>query len=112
MADQLTKQLREAYDRKVEERDRQALAPWKIEERQSFLSLLRKHDKPVLLAANKAESKASEIGVNEAFGLGLGEPVAISAEHGLGLSELERDALAAAVALPGYRTSRRSSRAP
>ena len=32
------------------------------------------------LAANKAESKASEIGVNEAFGLGLGEPVAISAE--------------------------------
>lgn len=49
MVDQLTKQLREAYNHKVEERDRQALAPWKIEERQSFLGLLQKHDKTRLL---------------------------------------------------------------
>ena len=59
-----------------------------------FAELLRKHDKPVILAANKAESKASEIGVNEAFGLGLGEPVAISAEHGEGMADLYQSLLA------------------
>lgn len=59
-----------------------------------FAELLRKHDKPVILAANKAESKASEIGVNEAFGLGLGEPVAISAEHGEGMADLYQALLA------------------
>lgn len=59
-----------------------------------FAELLRKHDKPVILAANKAESKASEAGVNEAFGLGLGEPVAISAEHGEGMADLYQSLLA------------------
>ncbi|CAN7386090.1 ribosome biogenesis GTPase Der [Phenylobacterium sp. LjRoot164] len=59
-----------------------------------FAELLRKHDKPVILAANKAESKASEVGVNEAFGLGLGEPVAISAEHGEGMADLYQALLA------------------
>lgn len=59
-----------------------------------FAELLRKHDKPVILAANKAESKASEVGVNEAFGLGLGEPVAISAEHGEGMADLYQSLLA------------------
>jgi len=53
-----------------------------------FAEILRKHDKPVILAANKAEGKASDAGVMEAFGLGLGEPVAISAEHGEGMADL------------------------
>jgi GTP-binding protein len=55
---------------------------------------LRKSGKPVVVAANKSESAAAEAGANEAFALGFGEPIALSAEHGLGLGEL-RDALAA-----------------
>ncbi|MDP8915996.1 MAG: ribosome biogenesis GTPase Der [Pseudomonadota bacterium] len=53
-----------------------------------FAELLRKRDKPVLLAANKAEGRAGEAGAAEAFALGMGEPIALSAEHGDGLSEL------------------------
>jgi len=49
---------------------------------ESFAALLRRADKPVVLAANKAESRAGEAGVNEAYALGLGEPIALSAEHG------------------------------
>jgi GTP-binding protein len=55
---------------------------------ESFAALLRRADKPVVLAANKAESKASNAGVLEAYALGLGEPVAISAEHGEGMGDL------------------------
>ncbi|WP_194744231.1 ribosome biogenesis GTPase Der [Thermaurantiacus tibetensis] len=43
---------------------------------------------PVVLVANKAEGRAAEAGLAEAFELGLGEPVAISAEHGEGLADL------------------------
>jgi GTP-binding protein len=43
---------------------------------------------PVVLLANKAEGRAGESGVMEAFSLGLGEPVAISAEHGEGVADL------------------------
>ena len=53
-----------------------------------FAEILRKYDKPVILAANKAEGKAADQGVMEAFGLGLGEPIAISAEHGEGMADL------------------------
>jgi GTP-binding protein len=53
-----------------------------------FAEILRKHDKPVVLAANKAEGKQGDQGVLEAFGLGLGEPVPISAEHGEGMADL------------------------
>ncbi|MBA4011580.1 MAG: ribosome biogenesis GTPase Der [Phenylobacterium sp.] len=60
-----------------------------------FAEILRRHDKPVILAANKAEGKASDAGVNEAFGLGLGEPVAISAEHGEGMADLYQALLVA-----------------
>ncbi len=49
---------------------------------------LRKSGKPVILAANKCEGRAAEPGLIEAFALGLGEPVALSAEHGLGMAEL------------------------
>ncbi|MBX9745918.1 MAG: ribosome biogenesis GTPase Der [Hyphomonadaceae bacterium] len=54
----------------------------------SFAALLRKADKPVVLAANKAEGRAGDVGVSEAYELGLGEPIALSAEHGEGMSEL------------------------
>src|SRR5882757_167101 len=46
---------------------------------------LRKKGKPVILAANKCEGHAAEAGANEAYALGFGEPIALSAEHGLGL---------------------------
>ncbi len=50
-----------------------------------FASLLRRKAKPVVLLANKAEGSLAEAGVHEAYALGLGEPIAISAEHGQGL---------------------------
>ncbi|HLY79950.1 MAG TPA: ribosome biogenesis GTPase Der, partial [Caulobacteraceae bacterium] len=53
-----------------------------------FAELLRKRGKPVVLVANKAEGKAGDAGALEAFKLGFGEAVAISAEHGEGLSDL------------------------
>jgi GTP-binding protein len=59
-----------------------------------FAELLRQLGRPIVLAVNKAEGTAAEAGVLEAFALGLGDPVAISAEHGLGMGELG-DALAA-----------------
>jgi len=53
-----------------------------------FAQWLRRVETPVILVANKAEGRAGDGGVLEAFRLGLGEPVAISAEHGEGLAEL------------------------
>lgn len=66
---------------------------------QAFAALLRRADKPVVLVANKAEGKAGEAGVNDAYALGLGEPVPFSAEHGEGLGELYA-AIAAALGPP------------
>jgi len=54
----------------------------------TFAEILRRSGKPVILAANKAEGKAGEAGAMEAFDLGLGEPLSISAEHGEGMSDL------------------------
>ena len=53
-----------------------------------FADILRRSGTPVILAANKAEGRAGEAGVIEAFGLGLGDPLALSAEHGEGMAEL------------------------
>ncbi len=53
-----------------------------------FAALARTAGKPLILIANKAEGRASDAGFYEAFSLGFGEPVAISAEHGLGLPDL------------------------
>jgi GTP-binding protein len=53
-----------------------------------FADRLRRGRTPVVLVANKAEGRGGEGGVLEAFALGLGEPIAISAEHGEGLAEL------------------------
>ena len=52
--------------------------------------LLRKRAPRVILAANKSEGRAAEQGFYDAFELGLGEPLAISAEHGIGLEDLLR----------------------
>lgn len=49
---------------------------------------LRAGNTPVVLLANKAEGRAAEAGVMEAYALGFGEPVAFSAEHGQGLADL------------------------
>jgi GTP-binding protein len=62
---------------------------------ETFARTVRASGRPVVLIANKCEGRTSDEGFYEAFKLGLGEPVAISAEHGLGLGDLERDALAA-----------------
>ena len=53
-----------------------------------FAQILRKKNAHVILAANKAEGRAADAGVYEAFGLGLGEPIRLSAEHGEGMNEL------------------------
>ncbi len=53
-----------------------------------FAEVARKTTTPVILLANKAEGKAGENGLYESYSLGLGEPIAISAEHGEGLADL------------------------
>jgi GTP-binding protein len=49
---------------------------------------LRVESTPVILVANKAESNAGEAGILDAYRLGLGDPVAMSAEHGEGVADL------------------------
>ncbi|MDA1327088.1 MAG: ribosome biogenesis GTPase Der, partial [Proteobacteria bacterium] len=53
-----------------------------------FSDWLRKATVPIILVANKCEGKASAAGLYEAYDLGFGEPVAISAEHGEGMADL------------------------
>jgi len=50
---------------------------------------LRRSGKPVILAANKCESRAGDAGIAESYALGFGEAIALSAEHSLGLGELQ-----------------------
>ena len=54
----------------------------------TFGEILRKSGKTVIVAANKAEGKAGDDGALEAYSLGFGEPLQISAEHGEGMAEL------------------------
>ena len=49
---------------------------------------LRGSDTPIILVANKAEGRAAESAIFEAFRLGLGDPIALSAEHGDGMADL------------------------
>jgi GTP-binding protein len=72
-----------------------------------FADILRKKNAHVILAANKAEGSAGEAGMIEAWGLGLGEPIALSAEHGEGMGEL-----AAALAPIAEEMARRPSVEP
>jgi GTP-binding protein len=62
----------------------------------AFADLVRRSGKPTIVVANKSEGAAGAAGALEAYGLGLGEPVSISAEHGDGLADLY-DALRAAL---------------
>jgi GTP-binding protein len=54
----------------------------------TFAELVRKSGKPVIVVANKGEGTAAESGRLEAYALGLGEPLSISAEHNEGMSDL------------------------
>ncbi|MEM9716063.1 MAG: ribosome biogenesis GTPase Der [Pseudomonadota bacterium] len=54
-----------------------------------FASILRKSGKQVVLAANKSEGNAGEAGLYDAYALGLGDPLALSAEHGEGMIDLQ-----------------------
>ena len=49
---------------------------------------LRAEDTPIVLVGNKAESNAASSGLLDAYSLGLGEPIAVSAEHGEGVVDL------------------------
>ena len=60
-----------------------------------FAEIMRKQGKPVLLVANKTEGNAGMSGALDAFSLGLGEPIQISAEHGEGLADLYAAVVAA-----------------
>jgi GTP-binding protein len=55
---------------------------------ETFANLVRRSGKPAILVANKSEGRAGAAGALEAYALGLGDPVAISAEHGEGLADL------------------------
>jgi GTP-binding protein len=62
----------------------------------AFADLVRRSGKPAILVANKIEGRVAQAGIGDAYALGLGDPVAISAEHAEGLSDLY-DALRAAL---------------
>jgi GTPase len=65
----------------------------------SFAELVRKSGKPAVVIANKGEGNAAEGGRLEAYALGLGEPISISAEHNEGMVDLYDALCAAAPAL-------------
>jgi GTP-binding protein len=56
-----------------------------------FADLVRAAGKPVLLVANKCEGRAGDAGFYEGYELGLGEPIAVSAEHNEGIATLEAE---------------------
>ncbi|TKT81093.1 ribosome biogenesis GTPase Der [Aquamicrobium sp. LC103] len=60
----------------------------------TFADVVRRTGKPVVLVANKAEARGAQGGMLEAWELGLGEPIPISAEHGEGMPDL-REAIIA-----------------
>lgn len=60
-----------------------------------FADMMRKSRSPVILVANKCEARSADAGRLEAYELGLGDPVAIASEHGIGMPDLEDAILAA-----------------
>ncbi len=76
-----------------------------------FADLVRRAGKPIILVANKAEGRAGEGGAYEAYDLGLGVPVAISAEHGEGMVDLY-DALIAVLPEARLRAETETEEAP
>ncbi len=90
--DSLESRMREQTEAAIEEAD---IILFMIDARagvtsldQSFGQHLRKADKKVHLVANKAESRAASAGLMDAYSLGFGEPIALSAEHGEGIGDL------------------------
>jgi GTP-binding protein len=90
--DSLEARMREQTDRAVEEAD---VALFLIDARAGitpldnfFAQWIRTQNIPVILLANKCEGKVAEPGLYESYGLGLGDPVPFSAEHGEGLADL------------------------
>jgi len=73
----------------------------------AFAAVARKSGKPIVLVANKSEGRAGEIGRMEAYSLGLGEPIPVSAEHNEGMVDLY-DALLAA--LPEHTAAQREEK--
>ena len=61
-----------------------------------FADMMRKSRSPVILVANKCEARSADAGRLEAYEFGLGEPIAIASEHGIGMPDLE-DAIIAAL---------------
>ena len=53
-----------------------------------FAGLVRRADKPIILAANKAEGRLGQSGALDAYSLGLGDPIPLSGEHGDGMADL------------------------
>ncbi|MBP5856810.1 ribosome biogenesis GTPase Der [Marivibrio halodurans] len=88
----LEARMREQTERAIREADlclmmidaRAGVVP--LDER--FAEVLRRAGGPVALAANKCEGTAAEAGLMEAYSLGLGDPLPLSAEHGEGISDL------------------------
>ena len=66
-----------------------------------FAEVARRSGKPVILVANKTESRTGFQGAYEGFALGLGNPVPISAEHGEGMADLA-EAIAEIAPETGY----------
>jgi GTPase len=85
---------------------------------ETFAKIARSSGKPVILVANKCEGKAASEGFYDAFQMGFGDPVGISAEHGEGISDLKSDVLAALGLAPvlkargGKRAARASAHEP
>ncbi|WP_420348719.1 ribosome biogenesis GTPase Der [Pelagibius sp.] len=90
--DSLEGRMRSQTERALEEADmallvidaRAGLTP--LDEH--FANWLRRSNRPVALIANKCEGREADTGLAETYALGLGDPVPISAEHGLGMSDL------------------------
>lgn len=70
-----------------------------------FADLMRRAHATIILVANKCEARTADVGRIEAYELGLGEPIAIASEHGIGMPDLE-DAIAAALEKSGRQKRR------
>lgn len=55
----------------------------------TFAQFVRKSGKPTVLVANKVESSAADAGVTEGYSLGMGDPIEVSAEHNIGMVDLD-----------------------
>ncbi len=66
-----------------------------------FAQWLRRQDKPVMLVANKAEGRMAASSILDAYELGLGDPIGVSAEHGDGIADLMSEIAGRLPKVPG-----------